>query len=291
MGELRDQMETDLRLRRYSKGTRKEYLRCMTKFAKFFMRSPDQMGEEEVRAFLVHLVEERKVAASTQKLYIAAIKFFYGHTLKRPQVAERISYPKVPKSLPDILSAEEVLDILDAVESIKHRAIIATAYASGMRISEACGLHSRGDIDSERMLIHVRQGKGAKDRYVMLSEQLLVFLRQYYRQTRPSGIYLFPGQDPDTHISPSSVRSVFNKAVRGLRIPKKITFHCLRHSFATHLHEAGTDIRVIQALLGHSSIRTTTRYTHVSNAHIGKTKSPLDLIVQRRPEGGCDGAR
>lgn len=284
MGKLRDQMEMDLRLRRYSKRTRTEYLRCMHNFTKFFMRSPDQMGEKEIRTFLVHLVEEQKVSASVQKMYIAGIKFFYANTLKRPEVVHHLSYPKVPKSLPDILSAQEVLALFDAIESVKYRAIMATAYASGMRISEVCNLHCRGDIDSQRMLIHIRSGKGAKDRYVMLSEHLLTFLREYFRQVRPSGIYLFPGQDPNQPISPSAVRSVFNKAVRSLGTPKHITPHCLRHAFATHLLEAGTDIRVIQVLLGHSSIRTTTRYTRVSNAHIGKTRSPLDLITP--PQGG-----
>jgi integrase/recombinase XerD len=292
MGKLRDQMESDLKLRRYSKSTTKEYLRCMINFTKFFMRTPEELGEPEIRTFLLHLVEKRKISASMQKMYIAAIKFFYSTTLKRPDVVQHICYPRVPKTLPDILSPEEVLALFDAIESMKHRAIVATAYACGMRISEACNLHCRGDIDSERMFIHIRLGKGGKDRYVMLSEQLLVLLRMYYKEARPTGICLFPGEHPDQSISPSAVRAVFNKAVRKLSIPKRITPHCLRHSFATHLLEAGTDIRVIQALLGHSSIRTTTRYTHVSNAHIATVKSPLDLITQRsKRKGGRNGSR
>lgn len=288
MGILRDRMETDLRVRRYSKKTRTEYVRCMVNFTKFFRRSPDQMGEQEIRTFLAHLVEERKVSAAVQKMHIAAFKFFYANTLKRPAVVQYLSYPKMPKPLPDILSTEEMLALFESIESLKYRAIVAAAYASGMRISEVCKLRCSGDIDSKRMLIHVRSAKGGKDRYVMLSEQLLAFLRHYWRQARPSGIYLFPGKNPDQPISPSAVRTVFNKAMRKLGTAKHITFHSLRHAFATHLHEAGADIRVIQALLGHSSIRTTSRYTHVSSAHVAGTKSPLDLIAQER-KGGCHG--
>ena len=153
MGKLRDQMETDLRLMRYSKKTQTEYLRCMVNFTKFFMCSPDQMGEPEIRTFLVHLVEERKVSPSVQKMHSAALKFFYSNTLKRPAVVQHLFYPKMPKSLRDILCAEEILALFEAIESIKYRAIAATAYASGMRISEACSLRCQGDIDSKRMLI------------------------------------------------------------------------------------------------------------------------------------------
>jgi site-specific recombinase XerD len=191
-----------------------------------------------------------------------------------------------PKPLPDILSMDEVISVFDAIESIKYRAIITTAYATGMRISEVCALNRQGDIDSERNVIHVRSGKGGKDRFVMLSQRLLLFVREYYRRSRPSGIYLFPGAGPDRPISPSSVRNVFNQAVRKLGISKKITFHSLRHAFATHLLEAGTDIRLIQALLGHSSIRTTCRYTHVSTDQVAKTKSPLDLLEKKGDSNG-----
>jgi integrase/recombinase XerD len=281
MGRLRDQMEQDLRLRRYSKKTSTEYIRCMVNFTKHFMISPEQLGETEIRSFLIHLVEQRKVSPSVQKMHIASLKFFYSNTIKRPDVVQHIFYPRAHKPLPDILSMDEVIAVFDAIDSIKYRAIITTAYATGMRISEVCALNRQGDIDSERNLIHVRSGKGGKDRYVMLSQRLLLFVREYYRQVRPSGIYLFPGADVDRPISHSSVRNVFNQAVRKLGISKKITFHSLRHSFATHLLEAGTDIRLIQALLGHSSIRTTCRYTHVSSQHVSKTQSPLDLLEKK----------
>jgi len=290
MGKLRDQMEQDLRIRRYSKKTRTEYVRCVANFVRHFNKSPDQMGEEEIRSFLVHLVEERKVSPSVQKMHLAALKFFYSNTLLRPQAVQHLQYPRAHKPLPDVLSLQEVLDVLGSVESIKYRAIIATAYAAGMRISEACALHCRGDVDSSRMVIHIREGKGGKDRYVMLSERLLSFLRQYYKTVRPPGIYLFPGQDPARPISSSAVRSVFNQAVAKAGIKKRITFHCLRHSFATHLHEAGADIRLIQSLLGHSSIRTTARYTHISIDQTAKTRSPFDLMVQTLPAQGGDHA-
>lgn len=286
MGKLREQMEEDLKIRRYSKKTRTEYVRCVANFVRHFNQSPDQMGETEIRSFLVHLVEVRKVSPSVQKMHIAALKFFYSNTLKRPQVVQYLHYPRAHKPLPDVLSLQEVLDILGAVESIKYRAIIATAYAAGMRISEACALRCRGDIDSSRMVIHIRGGKGGKDRYVMLSDRLLTFLREYYKTVRPSGLHLFPGQDPDRPITPSAVRSVFNRAVAKAGITKQITFHCLRHSFATHLHEAGADIRLIQSLLGHSSIRTTARYTHISMEQAARTKSPFDLMEHRAPAQG-----
>jgi len=284
MGKLRDQMISDLCLRNYSPRTIQAYTQCVFHFAKHFRRSPDLMGEHEIRSFLLFLAQESEASASVRKMFVAAIKFFYRVTLNRPQEVERIPYPKVPKTLPDILSHEEVAAILDAVESVKYRAIIATAYAAGLRISEACRLRARGDIDSARMLIHVRAGKGAKDRYVMLGERLLVLLRQYWRQTRPQGLYLFPGQDPDQPITPASVYQVFKKAVKKTGITKHVTLHTLRHCFATHLMEAHTDTRVIQALLGHGSIRTTSRYTHVSAELIGRIKSPFEaLSLEKTP--------
>lgn len=278
MGKLRDQMVSDLLLRNYSPKTVQAYTWCMFHFVKHSRRSPDLMGEPEIRKFLLHLVEERKASPSLRKMFVAGIKFFYRVTLNRPEEVERIPYPKIPKTLPDVLTQEEVAAIIDAVESVKYRAIIATTYAAGLRITEACGLHCRGDIDSKRMLIHIRAGKGGKDRYVMFGERLLLLLREYWKQTRPKGLYLFPGQDPDQPISPVSVYKVFKKALKKTDITKHVTLHTLRHCCATHLMEAHTDIRVIQALLGHGSIRTTSRYTHVSAELIARTKSPFDSL-------------
>lgn len=286
MGKLREQMEQELRIRRYSKKTQSEYVRCVANFVRFFNTSPDQMGEDQIRSFLTHLVEERKVSPSVQKMHIAALKFFYSNTIRRPREVEHIHYPRTPKPLPDVLSLEEVTDLLDNVASIKYRAIISTAYAAGLRISEVCGLHRKGDIDSSRMVIHIRAGKGGKDRYVMLSERLLTLLREYYKIVRPSGNFLFPGRNPDHPINPSAVRCVFNQAVKKAGIQKRITFHCLRHSFATHLHEAGADIRLIQSLLGHSSIRTTARYTRIGMDRTASVTSPLDLMRPSEPLQG-----
>lgn len=169
MGKLRDAMVSDLSLRNYRPDTIRSYINCVSQFAKYFMRSPDEMGEREIRTFLLYLAQVRKLSPAHRKLFTAAIKFFYRVTLNRPDVVEAIPYPKIPKSLPDILTKSEVLAIIEAVRSTKYRTVIATAYAAGLRISEACGLRSRGDIDSQRMLIHIRKGKGGKDRYVTLS--------------------------------------------------------------------------------------------------------------------------
>ena len=278
MGKLRDAMVSDLTLRGYRPDTIRSYTNRVRQFAKYFMRSPDEMGEREIRTFLVYLAQVRKLSPAYRKLFTAAIKFLYRVTLNRPDVVEAIPYPKIPKPLPDILTKAEVLAILEAVKSIKYRMVIATAYAAGLRISEACALHCRGDIDSQRMLIHIRQGKGGKDRYVALSPSLLTLLREYFRQARPSGPYLFPGQDPDRALRPKSVYKVFRRALKKTGITKHVTIHSLRHAYAAHLLEEHVDIRVIQALLGHSSIRATCRYTHVSGQLIARTHSPFDSL-------------
>jgi len=209
--------------------------------------------------------------------YVNAIKFLYTVTLKRPEEVKGISHPKRPKTLPVILSPEEVLRVFAAIRSVKHKALIATAYAAGLRISEVCGLRIT-NIDSQRMRIHVRSGKGKKDRYVMLGQSLLALLRQYYQAVRPQGEYLFPGQNPQRHITPAAVRQVMRKVIRETGLSKKVTMHTLRHCFATHLLEAGTDIRILQVLLGHSSIRTTLRYTHITDRLVQKLVSPLDML-------------
>jgi len=194
MGKLRDRMREDLILRAYSPHTQEGYLRCAQQFAKHHMRPPEEMGEREIRDFLFHLAQERKVSAFTQDQYVNALKFLYSVTLKRPEVVKDIPHPKRPKVLPVILSPEEVLSFFERVRSVKYKAIIATAYAAGLRISEACALRIT-DIDSKRMRIHIRSGKGKKDRYVMLGESLLALLREYYKAAHPEGEYLFPGQN------------------------------------------------------------------------------------------------
>jgi integrase/recombinase XerD len=277
MGKLHDQMQEDLVLKAYSPHTQRSYLRCARNFAKHYMRSPEEMGEQEVRDFLLYLARDRQVSPATLDMYVNALKFLYNVTLKRPEVVQDLAHPKRPKTLPVILSPEEVLRIFGAIRSVKHKAIIATAYAAGLRISEVCGLRI-ADIDSQRMRIHVRAGKGKKDRYVMLAESLLDLLRQYYQKARPKGEYLFPGHNPQRPICTTVVSQVLRKVVRQTGLSKKISMHTLRHCFATHLLEQGTDIRIIQVLLGHSSIRTTLRYTHVTDPLVQKLVSPLDLI-------------
>ena len=277
MGQLRDRMDADLRLRGRSPVTRYHYLRCVRSFVAHVGRSPAALGEDEVRAFLLHLIHERKAKPATLRMYVAALKFLYATTLRRPEVVARVPWPNVPEHLPDILAPAEIVRLLETVRSMKHRAILMVAYGAGLRISEVCSLQV-GDIDSQRMVIHVRDGKGGKDRYVMLSERLLAVLRQYWRLAKPRGPFLFPGKRGAPHVQPTTVQRMLQKVVAACGLSKRVTPHVLRHCFATHLLEAGTDVRTIQQLLGHSSIRTTARYVQVSTRQIGQTRSPLDKL-------------
>ena len=276
MGQLCDQMMADLELRGLAATTRKDYTLRIRLLAKYFGRSPAQLRARDLRAFLHHLVHVRKVAPATHGVYVAAIRFFYGVTLKRPSLAARIPYPKVPEQLPDVLSRDEVVRLLAALHAPKHRALFTTMYGAGLRISEACTLRVT-DLDRARMLIHVRGGKGAKDRFVMLSPRLLAGLEAYWRVSRPPGPYLFPGRPSDKAISSKAAHRALGKAVAQCAFRKHVSPHSLRHAFATHLLEAGTDLRVIQRLLGHARIDTTARYTHVTALLTSRVLSPLDL--------------
>ncbi len=276
MGRLRDRMKTDLELAGYSPSTSKIYLLYARKFARHHMRSPAEMGEEEMRAFLLHLVREKGVSRETYRQVRAALRFLYAVTLCRPVEVEHIPVRRRQRRLPAVLSGTEVAAMLDAVRGPKYKAILMAIYAGGLRISEACRLRTE-EIDSKRMVIHIRAGKGGRDRYTMLSERLLTFLREYWKTERPDG-WLFPGGTAAGHVSPNAVRRVFNKAVVAAGIRKKVTPHVLRHCFATHLIESGVDVTILKALLGHGSLRTTEVYTHVSVRHIARTRSPLDLL-------------
>jgi len=284
MGKLQEQMKADLTLKGYSEHTHEGYLRYLRRFAKHFMRSPAEMGEEEVRAFLLYLVREQKADPYLQKAYISALKFFYRTTLERPEVVANIPNPKLPKRMPVVLSIEEVLAIFEAIRYIKHKAMIATTYGAGLRIAEVCSLR-KADIDSQRMRILIH-GKGNKDRYCLLSPMILELLREYYRKVRPKGDWLFPGRNPQKHLTRSSIHQALKKAVKKVGIKKKVSMHALRHSFATHLLEHGTDIRFVQVLLGHASIRSTMRYTHVSNAALSQIESPWDRLLKAQKQGG-----
>lgn len=278
MGIFRDRMKQDLELAQYRPSTQETYLRCAHNFVAFHMRPPDQLGEKEIREFLHTLVDR----PATQKSHMAAISFLFIKTLGRPEEVAGIPWPRVRQQLPDIISQEQVFAILDAINSIKYRAILMAAYGAGLRIAEACSLHI-ADIDSDRGLIHVRHGKGNQDRCVKLPRKLHFCLREYWKDVRPPGPLLFPGRDPDKHVNEGTVRQTLRRAIVRLGIHKRVTPHSLRHAFATHLLEDGTDIRVIQALLGHRSIRTTVRYTRVTNNLISTVNSPLDKESKRPP--------
>lgn len=282
MGKLQDKMSEDLQLRRYAPSTCRQYIDCARKFVAYHMRSPEQLGERDVRRFLLHLVQEKKVSDSTHKMHVAALKFLYAVTLERPDVIAAIPWPKVRQKLPDILSGSETDSLLDAMESVMYRAIVMTAYAVGLRIAEVCKLPVAA-IDSKRMVIRV-VGKGGRERVVPLPSLVLLTLRTYWREAKCSGALLFPGQQAGSCISASAVRSNLKAATAKAGIKKRVTPHVLRHSFATHLLELGTDVRVIQMLLGHRSLRTTLRYTRVTPHLLAGTKSPIDVSREVRKQ-------
>ena len=272
---LRRRMIDDMSLRNLSPATRRSYLHAVTKFSRYFGRSPDRLGLEDVRAFQVHLVSQG-ISWPALNQTVCALRFFYGVTLDRGEIPERIVYARTPRKLPVILSADEVVRFLEAVPSLKAHVALTTAYAAGLRASEAVSLKVT-DIDSDRMLIQVHHGKGAKDRTLMLSQQLLTILRTYWRLTRP-GEWLFPGRSPDKPIDVQVLHAACRSATKAAGLIKRVSVHTLRHSFATHLLENGTDIRIIQVLLGHNNLSSTTRYTQVSSRLIRKTASPLDRL-------------
>ena len=277
MGKLRDQMIEDLQLRDYARRTCKAYVDCARAFVAYHRKPPEQMGELEIRQFLMHLVETKKAGPATRKMHVAGIKFLYEVTLRRPEVVAAIPWPKAPHGVPEILSGSEVTSLLDAVDSIKHRAVVMTAYGAGLRVSEVCALQV-DDIDSKRMTIRVRQGKGNQARYVILPERVLFLLRRYWVIERPKRPWLFAGKQPGCPLSAASVRYHLAAAAKKTGLTKRVTPHVLRHTFATHLLELGTDVRVIQMLLGHRSIRSTVRYTQMTSRVLAKTTSPADVL-------------
>ncbi|MGH7960766.1 MAG: tyrosine-type recombinase/integrase, partial [Candidatus Binatia bacterium] len=260
-----------------------EYVRQVAAFARHFGKSPDLLGSEEVRRYQLYMIQERGVSWSTINQVVAALRFFYGITLKSGWPVEQIPYARREQPLPVVLSPEEVVQFFRGIRNIKYRALFMAAYAAGLRLSEVTSLKT-SDIDSQRMLIRVRNAKGNKDRYVMLSPRLLSVLREYWRAVRPQSEYVFPGPLGDKPIKPETVQLACRKIAAESGLTKKVTPHTLRHSFATHLMEAGTDARRIQALLGHQTLQSTVRYTHVSTGLIRATKSPLDLLDLSSPK-------
>jgi site-specific recombinase XerD len=283
MGQLYEKMASDLKLRRYSARTQESYLWCAQRFVRHFMRSPAEMGSKEIREFLL-AHHERGASASTIKMYVAGLRFLYAVTLERPAEVQNIPWPRVAQNLPAVNSRDEVDALLAKVEPLKYRMVVMTAYGTGLRIAEILALETR-DVDSKAGLIHVRHGKGDRPRLVPLPKRLLAALREYWRLERPRGQLLFPGQAPDKQLCPDTVRRAVHFAAAELGIHRRVTMHSFRHSFATHLLESGEDLRTIQVLLGHRSIRNTTRYLQVSTQHLASVTSPLDALAggKRKP--------
>ena len=271
---LRNKMMQDLRLAGYAPKTQKTYLECISLFAQFCWE-PALADQEVVRAWVAQL-EKTKVGPQRLRQHFAALKFLFAKTLARPEQVAFLSWPKDPKRLPTVLTAAQVSALLGALESTKYRVFFTTVYATGLRLNEACHLKP-ADIDSARGVIRVC-GKGRKERLVMLSPTLLAILRAYWRQERPQGPFLFPTKTKRA-LDPDVARRVSHKAAEAAGLnSKQVTPHVLRHSFATHLLENGTELRVIQVLLGHDNIHTTTRYAQVSTVLVSKAKSPLDNL-------------
>jgi integrase/recombinase XerD len=286
MGQLHDRMAQDLVLRNFSPATRRNYLLYCRKFAAFARRSPADLGEDDIRQFLLHCIEVQKLSYAAYRQIYAALKFLYTVTLQRPWQVERLPFPKNRlRPLPTILHADELQALFGAFLRPKFRALFMTCYAAGLRINEACHLRV-ADLDSKRMLLHVRHAKGGRERCTLLSPRLLQVLREYWRLERPL-VWLFPGGSPAEPLSADSARQAFTAACLDAGLTKHCTPHTLRHCFATHLLEAGVDLVVLQKLLGHQSIRTTSRYTHVSTERLQSIVSPLDLLpnFETKPTG------
>jgi len=271
-------MSKDLELRGLQPSTQERYLGCARQFAKHFMKSPAEMGRDEVRVFFEDLIHNKKRSKSTHNVMWNALNFLYAYTLERPTVMEGVIKPRTKKkSPPSVLSGTEVMEVLNSLPRVKHRTIATLCYAAGLRVSEACKLEIAG-VDSRRNVLRIKDGKGGCDRYALLGASLLSQLRGYYRIVRPPGPYLFPGQRPDRPLSKSAFGDYFRNVVTNSGYRKRVTPHTLRHSFATHLLELGVNLRTIQVLLGHASIRSTTIYTKVALKTVGRTQSPLDIL-------------
>jgi integrase/recombinase XerD len=277
MGQLRDRMEEDLKLRGLSPATRRNYLLYCRKFVAHYGRRPEELGEAEIRQFLLHLIEVEEVSYPTYRQILAAVKFLYTVTLSRPWEFERIPFPRHRQHTQrDVLTPEQLVRLFAAFRRPQFRTFFMTSYAAGLRISETCQLRI-DDIESHRMVIRIRHGKGDKQRYTVLSKQLLTILREHWKLERPNH-WLFPGLDKAQPVQPESMRQVFRRARQDAGLGPGCTPHSLRHSFATHLLENGTQLVVIQQLLGHATIKTTSNYTHVRTDHIGRVTSPFDLL-------------
>jgi integrase/recombinase XerD len=275
-------MLEDMQIRNFSENTRRCYLQQVSLFARHFRRSPEGLGPENIRTYQVYLTNEKKLAPGSILIATSALRFLYTVTMKRPwDVEEVLPMPKKPQTLPVILSPEEVRHFLSCVPRRKARTALTVCYAAGLRVSEAIALKPT-DVDSKRMTIRVTQGKGQKDRDVMLSEQLLVILRDWYRFARPTQ-WMFPGLIPGSHITRPGIEDACQLAHERSGLSKPVTPHSLRHAFACHLLEYGADVRTIQLLLGHRSLSTTARYLRLATSKVCATRSPLDLLPRPLP--------
>lgn len=277
--QLLKKLAEEFELRGTPLNTRKTYVYCMERFERHFAKSAAALGRQHVREFLLHLIEREKLSPITHNVHAAALRFLYTHALDRPRVVERLPRRKLTRTLPSVLTPEEVERVLEAVPSPTHRAVLMLAYAGGLRIQEVLRLRVE-DIDSKAGVIHVHGAKRNRDRDVMLSPRLLAELRSYWRWRRPAGPQLFPGRaGAGTTLTRASVAKALRCALSGAGIAgRRVTPHTMRHSFATHLLEQGTDLRTVQVLLGHASLSSTMRYVHVSTARLRSIKSPLDRL-------------
>jgi len=277
MTPLRQRMLEDMRLRNLSIRTQETYISQVKKFAEHFKKSPELLGRDQIREYQLYLIE-REVSWSVFNQTLCALRFLYIKTLKKPWNVEEIDFPKRPQKLPIVLSQQEVAQFLSSVADYRHRVALTTIYSAGLRLSE--GTHLKiSDIDSKQMTIRVEQGKGMKDRYVMLSTRLLELLRNYWKTIRPQGIYVFPSKlDPSKPMHEQALQRAFSKTLNQLRWRKEISVHTLRHCFATHLLEHGVSVRTIQVLMGHKDLSTTQRYMRVTTRVITQARSPLDLL-------------
>ena len=286
MTHLRQAMLEELHRRNYAASTIAYYIHNVEQFARFFKRAPDRLTPAHLRTYQVYLLRERKLAPRTVRLHVCAIRFFFVKTLKRRYSLDDTPYPKAPRRLPKILSIDHVRQLIDAAHSLSHRTMLMVLYSTGMRNAELRHLQV-ADIDSRRMLIHIQQGKGGRDRYVPLSPTLLVTLRAYYRWMRPK-TWLFPGTvagwRADTPITPKVLWNACVVAARRAGLRTGVSPHLLRHSYATHLLEAGADLRTIQLLLGHGSLRHTILYLHLSQRHLQAVANPLDAMPVAAPD-------
>ena len=284
MRSLRERMIRQMTLRNLAPSTRECYLWALSRLERHCGKPLERIGLEDIRDYMLYLHETRGLTPGSVNAYSRSFRFLYQNVLNRPWPRNAIPAARVPKTLPVALSSLEIVRFFDAVTSVKYRAIFQVMYASGLRVLEVANLRV-SDIDSSRMVIRVRQGKMKKDRYVMLSKNLLKSLREYWRTCKPAkgqtnrkDPWLFPGLDPKAHITTDPIRIVCRKVRKQAKLRKKVTPHTLRHSFATHLLESGVDLRTIQVLMGHASISSTAIYTHVATARIAGMQSPFDFL-------------